>query len=311
MTFRPGAQLDPGQVNDERGASGGFGGFGGGFPGGLGGGGGALPIPAGGGLVGLIITGIVLFVMFSGVLNGGSSSGLGNAPVNNGAGATGDLGTCKTGADANARQDCAIVGYVNSIQAYWQTEFSNEGRSYQIATTTLYSGSYNTGCGQASSDVGPFYCPNDKNVYLDLGFFDELKSRFGAEGGPLATAYVVAHEYGHHVQDLLGTLAKAQSGNTGPTSDSVRLELQADCYAGVWVAHAVDTEYLEPITHTQHNPALDAAAAVGDDRIQQSATGQVNPETWTHGSAQQRQRWFGVGYQQGNLNACDTSQGNV
>jgi predicted metalloprotease len=309
MTFRRDVKLDPGQVRDERG-SGGFGGFGRGGFGGLGGGGGSIPIPVGGGLVGLIITGVVLFVLFSGLLNGGGTqSGLGNYPINT-AGATGDLSTCKTGADANARQDCAIVGYVNSIQSYWQTEFANEGRTYQIAMTTLYTDYLQTGCGPASTDVGPFYCPVDKNVYLDLGFFDELKSRFGAEGGPLATAYVVAHEYGHHVQDLLGTL-DSRAGTTGANGGQARIELQADCYAGVWMAHAVDTEYLEPISQTELQQALDAAAAVGDDRIQAQG-GQVNPETWTHGSSAQRQQWLSNGYRGGDPTIdCDTFKGNL
>jgi predicted metalloprotease len=312
MTFRRGARLDPGQVRDARGGSGSLGGLGGSLGGlGRGGGGGAIPIPIGGGIVGVIIFVVILFILFSGVLNGGGTqSGVSDYPINTAAG--GDIASCKTGEDANARQDCAVVGYVNSIQAYWQAAFAQRGSSYQIATTTLYTDFLQTGCGQASSDVGPFYCPVDKNVYLDLGFFDELKSRFGAEGGPLATAYVVAHEYGHHVQDLLGTLQQAQGGDTGPTSAGVRVELQADCYAGVWVAHAVDTQYLEPISQTEVQQAVDAAAAVGDDRIQRGSTGTVNPDTWTHGSSAQRQQWFANGYRGGDPWVdCDTFSGGI
>ena len=310
MTFRRGARLDPGQVRDVRGSSGGgFGGFGGL---GGGGGGGSIPIPMGGGIIGLIVTVAILFILFSGVLNGGGTqSGVSDYPINTANGG-GDIASCKTGEDANARQDCAIVGYVNSIQAYWQDAFAQRGTTYQPTTTTLYTDFMQTGCGGASSQVGPFYCPVDKNVYLDLGFFDELKSRFGAEGGPLATAYVVAHEYGHHVQDLLGTLPRAQDGDTGPTSASVRLELQADCYAGIWTAHAVDTQYLEPITQSEVQQALDAASAVGDDRIQAGSGGGVNPESWTHGSSAQRQTWFANGYRGGDpWSDCDTFGGGV
>jgi len=287
MTFNPDAQLDPDQVTDVRGRTGG-----------------GRTLAFGGGGLGLIIA-------IAYLLLGGDPSAL----ITDSPGAVVEpnssaLAECKTGAEANARPDCRIVGFVNSIQVYWTDEFKSEGATYSPAQTMLYTDGVSTGCGAATSAVGPFYCPPDQAVYLDLGFFDDLQRRFGAKGGPLAEAYVVAHEYGHHIQNLLGDLQPGEGG-TGAESRSVRTELQADCYAGVWVNHAASTGFLQPPTKEQIGQALDAAAAVGDDRIQEETQGQVNREAWTHGSAEQRQHWFTVGFTSGAPGDCDTFSGDI
>lgn len=271
MRIRRRARLDPSQVSDRRGMSG-------------------SPIAIGGGAIGLIVA--VVFLLLNGI--GGGSSG-GTAPSS-------DLSSCRTGADAQQSQDCTVVAYVNSIQDYW----SHELRGYTNAQTILFTDRTQTGCGVATTAIGPFYCPADKHVYIDLGFFKELTTRFGASGGPLAQAYVLAHEYGHHVQDLLGTIDRGGASSHGPTSASVRLELQADCYAGVWAANAVQTGFITRITDADVADALSAAAAVGDDRLQQEFQGKVNPETWTHGSSEERQHWFSTGYRAGDPRSCDT-----
>lgn len=214
---------------------------------------------------------------------------------------------CETGADAAERQDCRIVAFVNSIQDHWAAAIDG----YRPTVTNFFSGSVTTGgCGSATSAVGPFYCPADQQVYIDLGFFETLESRFGASGGDFAEAYVLAHEYGHHVQNLLGIRGDRDQG---AESDAVRQELQADCFAGTWAHHATTTPdastgevLILELTRRDIEEALSAAAAVGDDRIQEAATGQVDPHTWTHGSAEQRQRWFLVGYDTGDPTDCDT-----
>jgi uncharacterized protein len=322
MEFDNNAQLDASQVDDLRssgggsysGAStGGMGGMGGGM-----GGGGGMGLPRVGGGLGLLITvGILLFKMFA----GGGASSLQTLPSAQGGGQiqapAGDNSniaeSCKTGADANANRDCALVATINSVQKFWVAEFPRQNLRYQPAKTRFFRDQVSTGCGPAEAAMGPFYCPGDQYVYLDLGFFDEFKTKFGATGGAFAEAYVLAHEYGHHVQDLLGTSAQVERAGdkTGPESASVRLELQADCYAGVWTSQAVGDGFIKNLTEADIAAGIDAATKVGDDYIQKKFQGRVNRESWTHGSSAQRVNWFKNGLTRGNMNDCDTFSGGI
>jgi len=295
VRFRRDAPLDPGQVTDVRGRGVGRGGL-------------AL---GGGGLGGAAL---IIYLLFTLLSDGG---GLGQlAPLDDQQVGRGDTPAevstaCRTGADANEREDCRIVGVVNSVQKFWAGVFQRSGRQYRYVDTVFFSDQVQTGCGLASSQVGPFYCPNDQLVYIDLGFFDELSSRFGVDNAPFTQAYVIAHEYGHHVQNQLGVLDRIGNDRQGPESRAVRSELQADCYAGVWASHAVETGLIEDLTQRDINQGLDAASAIGDDRIQEQTQGQVDKETWTHGSSEQRRRWFSRGYENGRPAGCDTFSGAI
>ena len=289
------------QIEDRRGAPGTGGGGLGDVLGGGGGGGGGIPIPipggAKGGLSGLVVILIIGFLLLSGIL-GGTNGGLSGLQPG---GAAAPGGTLNPQGDT----DQQVAYIVSNVQSFWGETFSQSGKQYPETKLVLFDSATQSACGEASAATGPFYCPADQKVYLDLGFFDELQSRFGAKGGDFAMAYVIAHEFGHHVQDALGVMGDVQQQAAQDPSRqndlSVLTELQADCLAGVW-AHS-DASDLEP---GDIDEALSAASAVGDDRIQQATQGRVAPESWTHGSAAQRVQWFTTGFKSGNAADCDT-----
>jgi predicted metalloprotease len=273
---------------------------------GMRGGGFSGPVAIGGG-IGLPFL-IVLVVVT--LLNGG----LGGAGTGIDGGSLDDLqGPAEPGAapldpseDPDRRLKAFTGAVVGDAQDFWSDTFAQSGRDYRRAGAVLFTGATQSGCGGATSDIGPHYCPADERIYLDLGFFRELRERFGAPGD-FAQAYVLAHEVGHHVQHLLGIseqVRSEQSARPGGANElSIRLELQADCLAGVWAFTVYERGDLEA---GDLEEGLRAAAAVGDDRLQRQATGRVDRESWTHGSSEQRVRWFRTGYEDGDPNACDT-----
>jgi uncharacterized protein len=298
VRYREDASLDTSNVQDRRGGAG-------------------RAVALGGG--GLGVVGVVVVLLLQLLGGGGGGAGSGTDPLGSvldGLG-SGDSATqqdlaadCRTGADANDRTECAVVADIESIQDYWSGRL---GERYEPSDTVFFSDSTDTGCGSATSGVGPFYCPADRLVYIDLSFYQELQTRFGAEGGLFVDAYVLAHEYGHHVQDLLGTEAEVRQGETGPTSGSVRLELQADCYAGTWANHATTVPddsgapLISEITQDDLDRALDTAGRIGDDFIQRElGGGRVDEGTFTHGTSAQRRHWFTTGYESGDPARCDT-----
>ena len=286
-------------VQDRRGAGSSGGGLS--FPGLGGGGGGGLPIPTkmGGGLIGLLVLAAAIFLpkLLGG---GGTNSGVGLTP--DGGSSNGGNATCES------ELEQVLCGAVEDVNGFWTDQFPTSfSRDFEPAQTVFFSGGTNTGCGQASAQTGPFYCPADSLVYFDLDFLVQLQDQFGAQGD-LAAQYIVAHEYGHHVQNLLGIndqVRQAQQNDPGRANEySVALELQADCMAGVWVHDIAQRGLLDNASEV--NEALNAAAAVGDDRIQEQTQGRSDPETFTHGTSQQRQDWFSRGFTTGDPNRCNT-----
>lgn len=265
-----------------------------------GGGGGGMAV--GGGLGALLLALIVM--LFGGdpgqVLGGGESQQPQSENV--------DLAECQTGADANDNVECRMKGTMVSLEDYWSQVLPDAAPTNAI----LFSGQVQTQCGAATSQVGPFYCPLDQRIYLDTTFFNQLESQLGSDGGNLSQMYVLAHEYGHHIQNYTGALQYSQQDPRGPESGAVRVELQADCFAGAWAGNAAKTTdesgetLLEPLTREDVESALSAASAVGDDSIQEQMQGQVTPHTWTHGSSEQRMGWFMRGYDSTDPNQCDT-----
>jgi predicted metalloprotease len=299
LSFNDNVQLDTGQVS------------------GGGGGGGRGGLVIGGGLGGIILVIVAIFFGINPSDLPGTGTDTANSQVESGGTVDNSaIAECKTGADANRSDTCRIVGTVNSVQAYWGDELKRYGKDYTPAKTVIYQGSEQSACGTASNQVGPFYCPLDQKVYIDASFFSILTQQFGSDAGALAQEYVVAHEYGHHIQDILGLLDEAQKDPKGEQSGGVRIELMADCLAGVWANHVTETKgestkggqvaFLKPLTDKDIKDALSAASSVGDDRIQEKTQGRVSPESWTHGSAAARQKWFTTGYKTGDLNQCDT-----
>ena len=256
-----------------------------------------MSLGIGGGGLGLVAI-VVLVLLNSGVFGGGFD--VRNVP-NLGGGAPGS---------GDPEADGKLVDFMSFVlddaQGFWSDTFQEAGRSYQRAELVIFTGATNSGCGGATSDIGPHYCPADQRMYLDLDFFKELRNRFGAPGD-FAQAYVLAHEIAHHVQNELGIsddVHRSQQDDSEQANElSVRLELQADCFAGVWAFTTYERSLLES---GDLEEGLAAAAAIGDDRIQRETTGRIDRESWTHGSSEQRVRWFKRGYEDGDPNDCDT-----
>ena len=284
MQYNPGAQLDPSQMG-----------------GGGRGRGGSIAVGGGASIILVILA--LLFGFDPGAILGGGGAA---APAPQDQSGNNPYAHCTTGAAIEEDPECRFVAYTNSIQEYWQQALPG----YQQTQTNIFDGAVNTACGQATSDVGPFYCPADQGVYFDTAFFQQMLPQLGADGGDAAEAYVIAHEYGHHISNLTGRMEQVQrQGQTaGPNSPAVRLELQADCYAGVWLRYAAGDadNIISEVTQDDLDRAVNAAEVVGDDHIQRMQAGRINPDQWTHGSSQMRKEWLAKGFNTGDPNQCNT-----
>jgi predicted metalloprotease len=282
---------DSSMIDDRRGSGGGvFSGGLGGFP---------IPIKAGGGVLGIIV--LLASLLLPRLLNGGQSAAGVPQPSNKSADAAD--GACSSDLEQ------IVCGATADVQSYWQANLPTfYGTTYEPTKTVFFTDSTDTGCGQASSQTGPFYCPIDRLVYIDLGFMQALEQQLVGTTSDLAEQYIVAHEYGHHIQNLVGIndqVQQAQQNDPGRANQySVAMELQADCFAGMWVGDVAARGKLDSAGEVKE--ALDAAAGVGDDRIQEKTQGRIDKESWTHGSAEQRQTWFTRGYNTGDPKQCDT-----
>lgn len=253
---------------------------------------------------GISLTGLALLIIFN-VLSGGEATDVLNQLDSLPAQTTQQTNSQEfEGTDEYEVFVSTVLGSNNDM---WSQVFAQRNETYNPPTLVLFRTATESSCGTATSQIGPHYCPLDNTIYLDETFFDELQSRFGAKGGDVAEAYVIAHEVAHHAQNELGIMnqvQQAQQSNPNQANNlSINLELQADCFAGLWAHSIKDKQILGP---GEIREAMDAAASVGDDRIQKQATGSINPETWTHGSSDQRVAWFNKGYESGNLSSCDT-----
>ncbi len=283
---------DSSMIDDRRGSGGG-----GAFPG-LGGGGFPFPIKAGGGLLGLVV--LVAALLLPKLLGSSPTAPAAQQPVDR---------TATAGPACQSDLEQIVCGATDDVQNYWSTNMpALFGGAYTPTKTVLFTDAVDTGCGPATSQTGPFYCPVDHLVYIDLGFMQALEQQLIGKPTDLAEQYIIAHEYGHHIQNLVGINAKvqeAQQNDPGRANQySVAMELQADCVAGMWVGDVASRGLLD--SADEINEALNAAAGVGDDRIQEKTQGRIDKEAWTHGSAEQRQTWFTRGYNSGDPNQCDT-----